>query len=71
MLGGGLALSTRFPHLDLPDRTVHRLPSWKNGAFALAKEFMFRSGGNEENFSPVFVSEMSFLKSGKFSLALL
>lgn len=38
-------------------------------SFSLAKEFMFWSGGNEENFSTVSALETSFLKLPKFSFA--
>lgn len=70
MPGNGLFLSTRFPRSYLPDRDVHRLPSWKKwSVFHWAEEFMFWSGGNEENFSTVSALEMSFLKLPKFSFA--
>lgn len=42
MLGGGLFLLTRFPHLDLSDCDVHRFPAWKNGAFSLARVYALK-----------------------------
>ena len=58
MLGDGLFLSTRFPHFYLPGRDVHRLPSWKNGAFSLARVYVLKQWQRREFLTSLCIGDI-------------